>query len=117
VAQEALRVLDIPKDLPEVAPDESAPEPEAEEPPDLAIAELGAPPAPEEDEQTPEAAAADTGPRVPDFQGMTMRAVLAQASELGLPVLVDGSGLARGQYPPPGSVLSAGERVRVRFAR
>ncbi len=117
VAQEALRVLDIPKDLPEVAPDEAAPEPEAEEPPDLAIAELGAPPVPEEDEQTPEAAAADTGPRVPDFQGMTMRAVLAQASELGLPVLVDGSGLARGQYPPPGSVLSAGERVRVRFAR
>lgn len=117
VAQEALRVLDMPKDLPEVAPGDSAPEEEAEEPADLAIADLGDPPVLEETQEALESSTVAAGPQVPDFQGMTMRAVLAQASELGLPVLVDGSGLARGQQPPPGSVLPAGERIRVRFAR
>jgi hypothetical protein len=36
---------------------------------------------------------------------------------MGLPLLVDGSGIARAQMPAPGAVLPAGERVRVEFAR
>jgi cell division protein FtsI (penicillin-binding protein 3) len=56
-------------------------------------------------------------PRVPDFKGKTMRAVLAEASAKGLTVLPDGSGIARGQSPPPGAILHQGERIRVLFER
>lgn len=123
VAQEALRVLDVPKDLPDEVPEDGKKEkPEPEPVSDLPVAGLGDPPAldaGEENGAAPAAApvVAAAGPKVPDFQGMTMRAVLARASEMGLPVLVDGSGIARVQQPPPGAVLPAGERVRVRFAR
>ena len=48
---------------------------------------------------------------------MTLRAVLKEASEKGLPVQPDGSGVARIQSPPPGAVLHRGERIRVQFAR
>lgn len=57
------------------------------------------------------------GPRVPNFKGKTMRAVLAEAAAKGLSVLPDGSGVARMQNPPPGSVLHEGERIRVQFVR
>ncbi len=113
VAQEALRVLDVPKDLPEgAAPAEPAGPPE--EVSDLAIADLAEPPEPGEDEETEPV---QTGPKVPNFRGMTMRAVLAEAGALGLPVQVDGSGVARAQQPSPGTPLHAGERIRVQFAR
>ena len=61
--------------------------------------------------------AAESGPKVPNFRGKTMRAVAEEASALGLPVFLDGSGIARLQDPPPGSVLRDGKRVRVQFAR
>jgi cell division protein FtsI (penicillin-binding protein 3) len=54
---------------------------------------------------------------VPDFQGKTMRAVLEEASAKGIEVLLDGSGVARVQQPPPGSALHPGEQIRVQFAR
>src|ERR1039458_1688096 len=57
------------------------------------------------------------GPRVPNFRGMTMRAVLAEAAAKGLSILPDGSGVARVQSPPPGTPLHQGERIRVQFAR
>jgi cell division protein FtsI (penicillin-binding protein 3) len=57
------------------------------------------------------------GPKVPNFHGKSMRAVVEEASEKGLSVLLDGSGVARMQQPPPGSVLHPGERIRVQFAR
>jgi beta-lactam-binding protein with PASTA domain len=57
------------------------------------------------------------GPTVPNFRGMTMRAVLAEAAAKGLTVLPDGSGVARVQDPPPGSTVHRGERIRVEFAR
>ena len=55
--------------------------------------------------------------KVPDFRGMTLRAVLEESAAAGLPVEVLGRGLARDQNPPPGAVLPAGGRVRVQFAR
>lgn len=113
VAQEALRVLDIPKDMPEgAAGSEDAVEPEPAA--DLAIADLAEPPGLGEEEESEPFA---TGPKVPNFRGMTMRAVLAEASAQGLPVQVDGSGVARAQQPSPGAALRAGERIRVQFAR
>jgi len=125
VATEALRVLDVPKDLPDATPEKQDASPVDID--DLAIADLGSsePNIMEEvaaQETTSEAGASATpavenGPRVPNFRGKTMRAVVEQASAMGLPVLLDGSGIARAQIPAPGSVLPAGERVRVEFAR
>ena len=154
VAGEALRVFDVPKDLPEnVTPTLVAKNPEDLD--DLAIADLAPPPADMLDE-TDEAEAAPAtppvygphpvqaasavprgrpagappgapaalpaepkprGPRVPNFRGMTMRAVLAEAAAKGLSVLPDGSGIARVQSPPPGAPLHQGERIRVQFAQ
>ena len=56
-------------------------------------------------------------PRVPNFRGMTMRAVLAEAAAKGLSILPDGSGVARVQSPPPGAPLHQGERIRAPFAQ
>jgi cell division protein FtsI (penicillin-binding protein 3) len=117
VTTEALRLLDVPKDLPEqevkplvlVADNMDSAD-------DLADASLGSGEPnilddPEDDANPPNA------PRVPNFRGMTMRAVLAAAASQGLTVLPAGSGVARLQQPAAGSILHEGERIRVRFAR
>jgi cell division protein FtsI (penicillin-binding protein 3) len=113
VAMEALRVLDVPKDLPDSPPVEVKPRPE--EVNDLSIAELSNPEPPEMPAMP--VPVTDAGPRAPNFQGKTMRAVVEEASAMGLTVLLDGSGTARIQSPPPGAALQPGERIRVQFAR
>jgi cell division protein FtsI (penicillin-binding protein 3) len=55
--------------------------------------------------------------KVPDFSGMSLRAVLEESSAAGLEVEVDGSGLARSQVPSPGTDLRPHARVRVQFAK
>jgi membrane peptidoglycan carboxypeptidase len=147
VAGEALRVFDVPKDLEEnpATPTMVAKNPEDLN--DLAIADLDASghnileEAEEDGEATPDVTVAalngpqgserqgppvaampaappkPQGPRVPNFRGMTMRAVLAEAAAKGLSILPDGSGIARVQSPPPGAPLHQGERIRVQFAR
>ena len=122
VATEALRVLDVPKDAPEVAnPTLMAKNAVVD---DLAISDLEAPGSNilEEEEDADQAAqriaqAALPGPKVPNFRGMTMRAVLAEAASKGITVLPDGSGIAKLQSPPPGAPLRQGERIRVQFTR
>src|SRR5205823_5306693 len=57
------------------------------------------------------------GMKVPNFVGMTMRAVLQQSAEQGLPVEVAGDGIARAQDPPPGSRIAPNGQVRVQFGR
>jgi cell division protein FtsI (penicillin-binding protein 3) len=57
------------------------------------------------------------GPKVPDFRGLTLRAVLEESAATGLPVEVLGDGIARAQDPPAGGVLAPGARVRVQFGR
>jgi len=57
------------------------------------------------------------GPKVPDFQGKTMRAVMEQSEQLGMPVEVIGSGIATSQAPPAGTMLAPGARIVVQFAR
>ncbi|MDQ6707937.1 MAG: penicillin-binding transpeptidase domain-containing protein, partial [Acidobacteriota bacterium] len=129
VMTEALRILEVPKDLPEDMPEDKEPI-NPEKAADLTIADLGstAPNILEETiEETAEtdrgvsapviAAVKWDGPTVPNFQGKTMRAVVEQASELGLPVLIDGSGIARTQIPLPGNPWRQGERIRVQFTR
>jgi cell division protein FtsI (penicillin-binding protein 3) len=115
VATEALRVMDVPRDLPDQTPPvQLAKKPEVD---DLSIADIGSdqPNILEEGDEDGETAPA--GPRVPNFRGMTMRAVLATAASQGLTIVPGGSGVARMQSPPPGSLLHEGERIRVQFVR
>jgi cell division protein FtsI (penicillin-binding protein 3) len=117
VLTEALRMLDVPKDLPDQAPTRVAAVAE-EEAGDLAIADIGAgQPNILEDGEDGDEPGQPAGPTVPNFRGMTMRAVLAAAAAKGLTVVPDGSGVARVQNPPPGSAVHQGERIRVGFAR
>ena len=142
VITEALRVLDVPKDM----PDNAAPKTLIAGNTvldDVSIADLGAgepniledtdddtpaqpkayafvgPVAPGSSAaaQTPPPPPAPVGNTVPNFKGMTLRAVLSVAAAKGLPIQPDGTGVARVQSPPPGAVLHQGERIRVQFAR
>jgi hypothetical protein len=129
VAQMALRILGT---VPDVIQEEPFTPPDPEDLADLAVADLGAPPDLEPGEIEYEAErleepdegvlmAAQTpyllGPRVPNFRGKTLRAVVEETSRMGIPVEYVGAGVARSQYPPPGAVLPVGERVLVEFAR
>jgi cell division protein FtsI (penicillin-binding protein 3) len=122
IATEALRVMEVPKDIPEDVPMLVAANANVD---DLAISDgdFGEPNILEDDEDEPgdgsgaAGAPAIAGPTVPDFRGMTMRTVLAQAAEKGLMVVPEGSGVARAQIPAPGAALREGVRIRVQFAR
>jgi cell division protein FtsI (penicillin-binding protein 3) len=138
VAAAGLRVMDVPKDLPEMLPAEGGDEADEN---DVAIADLGSsipPPL----VQAGDAVATDdrpaasannaldqrvllarngdlqqdlAGPRVPNFQGKSVRGVIQQAAALGIPVEFTGSGVARAQAPVPGAILPSGSWVRVQF--
>jgi cell division protein FtsI (penicillin-binding protein 3) len=117
VATEALRVFDVPKDLPEMPKPEVVAKVESAD--DLAISGLapGTNILEEAEDDSEDAAPPTPGPKVPNFKGMTMRAVLSEAAAKGLNVQPDGSGIAKLQSPPPGAPLRQGERIRVQFAR
>jgi cell division protein FtsI (penicillin-binding protein 3) len=141
VAAAALRMMDVPRDLPDAVPSEAVDQADEN---DVAIADLGSsipPPL----VQAGDAVAADdrpvasansaldqrifwpkgatepfhelAGPRVPNFQGETMRAVIEQSAALGIPVEFTGSGVARAQFPEPGAILPLGQTIRVQFSR
>jgi len=140
VAMTALRMLDVPKDLPDSLSPMQAPV--GDDANDLSIADLGAhdtdalgsrsvssvtlPPvladfsaAPEESnlDRRPFLTSALVGPKVPNFRGMTLRAVLEESAAKGLQIEVLGNGLVRNQEPAAGSILAPGARVRVQFTR
>jgi cell division protein FtsI (penicillin-binding protein 3) len=132
VATEALRVLDVPRDLPDTAPDaqetqiadlnevpviDGAIEPPVLE--EVAETETQPPALPAASPQAPATAspARPPGPTMPKFIGLSMRSVVALAQAQGLPVETAGTGIVRRQDPPPGAVLRAGERIRVDLAR
>ncbi len=121
IATAALRILEVPKDVPEAStPDLMLAKADKDSRNDLAIASLSEPDEAEGKELMQVAMVTSTpveGTRVPDFVGKTMRAVLAQSTAAGVPVDVVGRGIAKGQKPPPGSILPRGEVVRVVFAR
>lgn len=52
---------------------------------------------------------------LPDFRGKTMREVLKRGSELGLQVIIEGTGLAVTQSPEPGAFLGEVSSVRISF--
>ncbi|HEV3331340.1 MAG TPA: penicillin-binding protein [Bryobacteraceae bacterium] len=116
VATEALRVMDVPRDLPDQTPPPAQLAKKAEVD-DLSIADIGSDQPNILEEGDEEGETAPAGPRVPNFRGMTMRAVLATAAAQGLTIVPGGSGVARMQSPPAGSLLHEGERIRVQFVR
>jgi len=139
VAMTALRILDVPKDLPETSLVTST---RPSKMSDLSIAGIDGPPRvwestsaqrstssvtpppvhvdpqgnPEGDADRRSFLPADA-PRVPDFRGMSLRAVLEESSAAGLRVQVEGSGLAKNQDPQPGAPIPAHAGVRVQFGR
>jgi cell division protein FtsI (penicillin-binding protein 3) len=125
VATEALRVLDVPKDIPEEAEIKTLMA-KGEDLSDLAEADPDSPNILEENDEDGQPAPfvgpqlpkpLEIGPKVPNFRGKSLRAVLAEAGARGLTVMPEGSGVARMQSPPPGAVLHEGERIRVQFSR
>jgi cell division protein FtsI (penicillin-binding protein 3) len=67
--------------------------------------------------QTPANFSRSEQPMVPDFRGKSMREALAAASESGIEVTVEGSGVAHAQLPLPGTPLHPGDRIRIVFTR
>ncbi len=54
---------------------------------------------------------------VPSFLGKTVRAAAEMAQESGLDMNSIGSGMARDQSPPPGTHVTSGSQIIVKFAR
>ncbi|MBZ5583411.1 MAG: transpeptidase family protein [Acidobacteriia bacterium] len=117
IATEALRILDVPKDLPDevkpsllvakAEPVDAPPDDSATDQPNI-LADA------EEEGAQPEV----PGPKAPNFRGMTVRAVLEEAGKQGFGVVPDGmTGIARRQDPPPGAPIRPGGRIKVVFAR
>jgi cell division protein FtsI (penicillin-binding protein 3) len=57
------------------------------------------------------------GIEVPSFLGKSLRSALEAAQDSGLELNPVGSGIAREQNPAPGTHVTAGSRVIVRFGR
>ena len=120
VAGPALRLLGVLPDLPQEQM------PEVGHSPERAFADQSVPPPPAEAIQPEEieheaavvpACGALLGPKVPDFQGMSLREVIRQSAHLGIPVDLRGEGLAWSQSPRAGTILAVGQKVRVEFTR
>ena len=60
--------------------------------------------------------AVDSGTVVPSFVGKPLRAAVEIAQQSGLEMDAVGSGVAREQWPAPGSRLATGQKITVRFA-
>jgi cell division protein FtsI (penicillin-binding protein 3) len=136
VAEEALRLRGVPRDLPAEIENKrqdqlaginrKTSEEKRQEDDDLAIADLSEPLSPEEAKASlgePSEDGATTvlpvnavsGPTAPNFLGKTVRDVVEQAAEQGLELETKGRGLARAQLPAPGAPLWPGRPVRVVF--
>lgn len=115
-------VRDVPEEIEELIAKQNAAEEKLSAKKDAdadTVAELSDPLTPEEMSQ----AAGETenldpnAPKAPDFTGKTVKDVMEEAAAKGLEIDMLGDGLARGQTPPAGSLLTPGEHIQVRFAR
>ncbi len=57
----------------------------------------------------------DSGVIVPSFLGKPLRSAVESAEQSGLEINAIGSGVARQQWPAPGSRLPSGQKITVRF--
>lgn len=117
VASAALRILQVPMDAPETSVPEVPEKLIAVSPEKIEILPPDPVKAPEAEKPSAQPSPLLAGPRVPDFRGLPLVAVLRRSSALGVQVEVVGSGKAKRQDPPPGGVMPPGGRVRVEFAK
>lgn len=117
VASAALRILQAPMDAPETSVPEVPEQLIAATPEKVELLPKDPVKPPEPDKPAAQPSPLLAGPRVPDFRGLPLVAVLRRSSALGVEVEVVGSGKAKRQDPPPGGVMPAGGRVRVEFAK
>ncbi len=119
IMNEALRLYDVPKDLPEKEVPQTAP---AKPDDGVEVAEIEGDTGSNVLEDDPsvmpkltDIPLAAEGAVAPDFRGKSMRAVVREAYAQGLTVAPQGSGVARNQSPAPGTPLHSGEPIRVLF--
>jgi len=121
VAEATLRVLEVPRDIPEQLADSGKSAAGDDDKDDLALAELSRPALDLLETAAAEEDAAGAGqlvaPRAPDFHGKSKRTVAEESRAVGVEVDMLGDGVARAQFPPAGAVLAPGARVKVQFAR
>jgi len=82
------------------------------------VAQAGPPPQPQQPQSTPNATVVldvDSGVVVPSFLGKPLRSAVEIAQQSGLEIDAVGSGVAREQWPAPGSHLASGQHITVRF--
>jgi cell division protein FtsI (penicillin-binding protein 3) len=108
VAAKALQRLGVDPDVPAESDDRNRDRPE-EAP--LQLGSIG-PAAPK-----PPQPVNAVGAPVPDFSGMAKNEVLRESVARGMPVEILGDGLARRQEPEAGSILTAGQTLKVYFVR
>jgi cell division protein FtsI (penicillin-binding protein 3) len=58
----------------------------------------------------------ESGVAVPSFLGKPLRSAVEIAQQSGVEIDAVGTGVAREQWPSPGSRLASGQRITVRFA-
>jgi len=119
IAEEVLRYMSVPPDVPSYAPQYTIKEQKIEKREPKPTRELA--PAPAAVTQLVALRASD-GLRelgeiaIPDFHGKSLRQVTEECLKAGLKLQSMGSGAAVDQIPAPGSSVRAGERVEVRFS-
>jgi cell division protein FtsI (penicillin-binding protein 3) len=118
VAEQVLRYLAVPPDVPMYAPQYKVKQ-EPERPVKPPVIETPSPKYVVADFR-PSAAGDDSSElgdlRVPDFEGKSLRQVTEESLKAGLRLQSIGSGAAVAQMPPAGASVRAGARVQVRFS-
>ena len=87
------------------------------------VAQAGPPPLPGQPAATDQPAAGkgtvvldvDSGVVVPSFLGKPLRSAVESAQQSGVEINAIGSGVAREQWPAPGSHMPSGQKITVRF--
>ncbi|WP_031498626.1 penicillin-binding protein [Bryobacter aggregatus] len=109
----ALRILNVPRDLPDDIKSEPVKDISINDAPDTeTLVEKSV----EEVENSDETVTKSTFV-TPSFAGMTLRAALEAASKAGFRIDPIGSGLVREQSPPAGEPVSYGQKIKLRFGR
>ena len=121
IAERVLRAKSIAPDVPDYAPHYTAsPEKNKEKPAPRAVPAEPGGKAFEASLRPPEATDDSTlefgGIVVPDFTGRSLRQAADEAGKLGLEAILEGSGRVVAQYPPPGTHLRRGTRIRFQFS-
>lgn len=113
VTEAALRVLNIPRDLPDTLVTSSQSNPQVT--PDAAFPLLNEENPVEEVENS--SSNISTTLITPNFLGLTLRQVLEQAGPKGFRIDPAGAGLVRQQSPAPGEPIAYGQRIKLRLGR